>query len=64
MKTKIFIITILMYFLSFSCRDSGPEDLNLPIPKDSCVVFESIFDDSSLVNLYLRIKRIWGCQLY
>ncbi|MBK7811485.1 MAG: hypothetical protein IPI50_09625 [Saprospiraceae bacterium] len=60
MKTKIFIITILMYFLSFSCRDSGPEDLNLPIPKDSCVVFESIFDDSSLVNLYPNWQNEWG----
>lgn len=41
-----------MYFLNFSCRDSVPDDPNPPIPKDSCIVYETILDSVSKVRVY------------
>lgn len=53
MKTNILIISTVLYFLNFSCHDSGPEDPNPPTPKDSCVVFETILDSISKVRVYI-----------
>jgi hypothetical protein len=52
MKTDILIITAILYILNFSCRDSGQDDPNPPIPKDSCIVYEPILDSISKVRVY------------
>ncbi|MBK9270455.1 MAG: hypothetical protein IPM48_02570 [Saprospiraceae bacterium] len=52
MKTNILIISAILYFYNFSCTDSGPDDPNPPIPKDSCIVYEPILDSISKVRVY------------
>ena len=52
MKTNLLIIIAILYILNFSCRDSGPDDPNPPIPQDSCVVYEHILDSISKVRVY------------
>ncbi|MBK9271253.1 MAG: hypothetical protein IPM48_06620 [Saprospiraceae bacterium] len=58
MKTNILIITAILYFLNFSCIDSGTDDPNPPITKDSCIVYEPILDSISKVRAYTVIDSI------
>ncbi len=60
MRTNIWIITAILYILNFSCRDSGPDDPNPPIPKDSCIVHEPILDSISKVRVYTIKDTILG----
>ncbi|MBK9270355.1 MAG: hypothetical protein IPM48_02065 [Saprospiraceae bacterium] len=52
MRTNILLISFILYFFNFSCIETGPDDPNPPIPKDSCIVYEPILDSISKVRVY------------
>ena len=54
MIVKFYTLLVLVfgYLLILSCRDSGPDDSNPPIPQDSCIVYEPILDSISKVRVY------------
>lgn len=60
MKTNILIITSILYIISFSCRDSGPDDSKPVTPMDSCIVHEYIKDYSSMINAYNKFDSTPG----